>query len=158
MQTLFIRAADFTPASSWELARAIQRLGADEFSVSELFVGDRPPTFEWLRSPLAEYARLEAPREVLSYLERASPIQSVLLWTLNPQSINAVARIMSGGLFQYELDLHNGWIENPTFYRAGELVLGIVSHEGEGLLRLTESEIAQLRAAGVPLRTSGEWI
>ena len=50
-----------------------------------------------------------------------------------------------------------GCLEDPTFYRPGTLMLGIVSHEHEGVLTLTgnvktpaERQAAERLAASVP--------
>jgi len=53
---------------------------------------------------------------------------------------------------------HEGWLEDPTLYRDGEIMLGIVSHEREGFLELTALEAVQLAALGIPTRDAGRWI
>ena len=44
------------------------------------------------------------------------------------------------------------------FYRHGELILGVVSHEGEGILRVTPEERQLSEREGFPFRTSGAYV
>ena len=44
------------------------------------------------------------------------------------------------------------------FYREGELMLGVVSHEGEGILRVTPEERQSLERDGFPFRVSGRYV
>ena len=44
------------------------------------------------------------------------------------------------------------------FYRHGELILGVVLHEGEGILRVTSEERQLLERDGFPFRISGEYV
>jgi hypothetical protein len=38
----------------------------------------------------------------------------------------------------------SGWIEEPTVYRGGTILLGVVSHEGEAFMNVTRREHTEL--------------
>jgi hypothetical protein len=71
----------------------------------------------------------------------------------------AIRPFFPDGLFTYMTSAHEeGWLENPTIYRDGEILLGVVSHEQEGYLQLTALEPVQIAAMGIPTRVTGTWI
>ena len=45
-----------------------------------------------------------------------------------------------------------------ALYRGGELLLGVISHEHEGVLRVRPEERALLDAAGLPYRVQPQYI
>ncbi len=79
------------------------------------------------------------------------------LWTLSAESLPLLLRFLPHGLFRWPPG-PAGWLEDLTVYRAGELVLGIVTHEAEGVLRLTPAEHAEVALLGIETRAEGEWI
>lgn len=48
---------------------------------------------------------------------------------------------------QYEPQ-DDAWFENPVLYRAGDLMLGVLSHEAFAVLRLSDLEAGELASAG----------
>lgn len=59
----------------------------------------------------------------------------------------------------YELDTGEGWLEDPVVWRESEIMVAVISHEQEGILRLTESEHTALAAElGVVSHAEGQWV
>jgi hypothetical protein len=86
-------------------------------------------------------------------------VQSTEVWSYSPESLAVLKDLFPDGLFEYPAGGHpDGWLEDPAFYRQGALVLGVVSHEREGLMDLTELEWAAFSAAGFLSHDRGEWI
>jgi hypothetical protein len=50
------------------------------------------------------------------------------------------------------------WLEDLIIYRDGEVMMGVTTHEGGGVLRLTELELVSLRRTGFPDRREVPWI
>lgn len=74
-------------------------------------------------------------------------------WSLDEVSISALKDALAEGVFQYD-PLQDGWFEDLILYRDGELILGVLSHEAFGVLRLAQSESEELDAAGFPSHDS----
>jgi hypothetical protein len=157
--TLHVFATDLSATQSralldWCLAR-----GADTFTVG--IVGARPAFEQYgniLDQRLARYAvsasSIPAVPEGQPGARWASPQQ---LWRLNAASAEILWSELKGGLLNY---YSNGeaWLEDPALYRGPDLMLGIVSHESEGVLRIRPEEQALLDGANIPYRHIGEWI
>lgn len=79
------------------------------------------------------------------------------LWGLNSASLAALRDFLTGDIFTCEIGA-GGWLEDLTLYRRGELMLGIVSHESEGILRVTHEERQLLEQSGFPFRASGAYV
>jgi hypothetical protein len=60
------------------------------------------------------------------------------------------------GPFRYEPS--GAWYEDPVLFRKGEMMLGIVTHESEGVLLVNAAERAELDSLGFTYRTKGEWV
>ncbi len=61
-------------------------------------------------------------------------------WRLSAESAGALRQHIADGLFAAPSYSTGGWFEDFTIYRRGEIMLGVVSHEGLIVLRLTERE------------------
>ena len=156
----FLAAQDLLPDRTWELLEWCAQQGANEFSVAMLSLGGSPaPFLGEVDAALNAFQPRTAPRKQLTVLVGQPQVQSTKLWALAPASIALLKRYFSTGLFTYPTAEWNvGWLEDPTFYRDGYLMLGIVSHEQEGMLTLTEVEHAQVAALGIPTRDRAQWI
>lgn len=75
------------------------------------------------------------------------------LWHLNDMTIDALRRVLPSGLLQYDPE-EDAWFEDPVLYRGGQLMLGVLSHEAFGVLRISETEMESFRAAGFPSHDS----
>jgi hypothetical protein len=132
--------------------------GADEFSVTVLALQDTPaPVADAFEDALGSFERAPAPRRVLTSPTSTDFTRMVRLWTLSSESLGRLLEFFPEGLFQWPTG-PDGWLEDLTVYRAGELALGLVSHEREGALRLTPAEHAAVAALGVVSEVNAEWI
>ena len=145
---------------TWELAAWCLTRGADEFSITLMGLRGSPEPFnERFLAALEPYRVQPAERPHMVTYVGQEDRRSAQLWRATPELLAIIKQFFENGLFTYMTSLHSeGWLENPTFYRDGEIMLGIVSHEGEGYLQLTSLEEAELAAIGVPTRAAGTWI
>ena len=79
------------------------------------------------------------------------------LWRLTSQSFAVLKEFFPDGVFKDQTAGEGGY-EDLILYREGELMLGVVSHEGEGILRVTDEERQSLERAGFRFRASGAYI
>lgn len=136
----------------WLLAR-----GADEFSVRVMALQDTvAPRADAFEDALAPYEHPMAARRVLGADDDRS-IQLVRLWALTEASLTRLLAFFPHGLFRWPAG-PDGWFEDLTVYRRGELVLGLVSHAGEGVLRLSGAEHLAVAALGVETSSEAEGI
>jgi len=132
--------------------------GADEFTISVLALADTPAPFADAFED--ELARFEKPMSIRRVLTSPAPddlVRLVRLWSFNLDSIERLLSFFDEGLFHSPAG-PDGWLEDLAVYRAGELVLGLVTHEREGVLRLTAEEFGDVAALDVPFEHSAESI
>ena len=140
------------------LLRYLLAHGADEFSITVMALQDTPAPFaDAFENELGPYERPAARRRVLTDADGSDFARSVRLWTLNEASLQRLLRFVDHGLFNAPAG-PDGWLEDLAIYREGELLLGIVSHENEGVLRLTQQEHAEVVVIGVSSEPTAEWI
>ena len=156
----FLFADDVEAEQTWALLAWCHERGASELSLDMLGLKDAPETFcDDFRLAAAEFALPDAPREHMVTYVGQPPIRPAELWRLTPGSIVVLREFLGDGLFTYPAGAwETGCIENPTFYRDGEVMLGIVSHEEEGVLRLRPGEEGGFAALGIPSRDRPRWI
>jgi hypothetical protein len=124
-------------------------MGADEFTIDCVAENDvlwpaRWRSFEKIVDP---FSRGKGTRERMSGRTADDLTRPTQLWELNETTISALADALPDGLLTYDPSEESSF-ENPVVYRAGQLLLGVLSHEAFGVLRLSESEVADLTAAG----------
>lgn len=160
MENRHIFAEDYRPERSWELLAWCQASGADAFSIS--FVGTdaaSPLASDPLWRALQPFGKGRVNVQVLAHFPGGDgPLPTREVWALTPETLALLREHLSGGLFMSPANAQAVWLEDPLFYRGGELMLGIVSHEGEGVLLLTSLEAAELAAAGFPTRDRAGWL
>jgi hypothetical protein len=140
------------------LLRYLQQQGADEFSITVMALQGTPAPFaDAFEDELAPYEVAAARRRVVAGADTTSAVRSVRLWTLNAQSLARLLSFVDRDLFNWPAG-PDGWLEDLTVYREGELVLGLVSHENEGVLRLTSQELAEVAGLGIAYETTAESI
>lgn len=140
------------------LLRYLLERGADEFSITVVALQDTPAPFaDAFEDELARYERAAARRRVLSGVDAHDLVRPVRLWTFNEESLERLLSFVDRGLFRWPAG-PDGWLEDLLVYRYGELVLGLVSHEQEGVLRLTPQELAEVAALDIPFETTAESI
>ena len=133
------------------LAWALER-GADEFSISVMAMqGVDAPHADAFEDALAPWESASASRRVLygGDADGRERRREVRLWRLTPISLALLEEFLPDGLFTYDTR-ERGWFEDPLVYRRGELLLGVITHEREGVILVTPEEAANLAALGVP--------
>lgn len=124
--------------------------GADEFSITVMALQDTPAPFaDAFEDELGPYELSVASRRVVADAESTGATRPVRLWALDDASFPRLLSFLDDGLFHCPPG-PDGWLEDLAVYRRGELVLGIVSHEREGVLRLTPREHADVAALDIP--------
>ena len=140
------------------LLRFLLTHGADEFSITVMALQDTPAPFvDAFEDELAPYERPLAPRRTLTASTPTDVVRPVRLWTFNDASLERLLTFVDESLLHSPAG-PDGWFEDLTIYREGELVLGLVSHEREGVLRLTPAEHREVAALGIPSEATAEWI
>lgn len=154
-----IRTSYFTPESlspddGWRLLRWCAEHGAAELSVRVMCeVGGPAPIADRFEDTFAPALVGEGERRVLS----SSPGEhrrTIRLWRLDERTETLLRPFFPRGLFTNAVD-PRGWLEDPLVYRNGELMLGVVTHEREGVLRATEDEMRELDALGFTFEPAG---
>lgn len=132
--------------------------GADEFSITVMALQDTPAPFaDAFEDELAPYRRPTARRRVLTAPDGHDLGRDVRLWVFDNASLERLLSFLDHGIFHWPAG-PDGWLEDLTIYRHGELVLGLVSHEHEGVLRLTEAELSEVVALDIPFARHAEFI
>lgn len=136
------------------LAWALER-GADEFTLQVMALqGIDAPHADAFEDALAPWARESASRPVLHRAPGPDQVRTVRLWALTPASLALLEEFLTDGLFTYDAQ-ERGWFENPILYRRGALLLGAITPEREGIVRVSDEEQAELAALGVPMGADG---
>ncbi|HEU0015434.1 MAG TPA: hypothetical protein VFQ45_17220 [Longimicrobium sp.] len=156
--TRYLAADDYTPALTWRLLDWCMARGADALTLDPMRMVGRPsPACDAFETRMAPHRLADGERRPLGapYEQWREPAE---LWRLDAASAAILREHLELGLFTYLLDPENGWLEDPALYRGRELMLGVVTHEGEGFLRVTAGERAELDGLGFPTRDAGTWI
>ncbi len=143
---LRLSADDYTRLKSWELAQWCSTHGADAWGAHVMTIDGTAAMFS------GRFSEVMAPFSLPTASRR--PLMASPLWELSPASLAALREFLAGGIFTYEVGA-DGWLEDLTLYRRGEMMLGVVSHEGVGILRVTHEERQLLERGGFPFRASG---
>ena len=145
----FLAPSDFTEADTWRLVEWCRSIGANEFTIDCLAADTQTEPAVWaaFARSLEPFRRYADTRERMSGPTADDLVRQTPLWELNRQTVGALKAALPRGLFGYD-PAENGWFEDPIFYRGGHLILGVLSHEAFGVLRLSEAEAARLAAEG----------
>lgn len=137
------------------LLRYLLGAGADEFSITVMALQDtRAPFADAFEDELGRYERPVASRRVLTAAGETDVTRRVRLWTFNELSLARLLTFTDEDLFHWPPG-PDGWLEDLTIYRRTALLLGLVSHEREGVLRLTHQEHDAVAALGIPSDAEG---
>lgn len=140
------------------LLRYLLSRGADEFSIAVMALQDTPAPFaDAFEDELELYQRPGAVRRTVTSTSPSDVSRPVRLWAFNDASLERLLSFVDKSLFQWPAG-PDGWLENLTIYRRGELLLGLVSHEQGGVLRLTRREQQEVAALDIPSELTAEWI
>ena len=142
---------DYADGRDWELLEWCLARGATDFTVSGIVSGGRP-------EPLEPFDALALPYKLASEARRdlEADVRVRELWQLNVGTIAALKVAFPLGLFDYD-PRPSAWFEDLTVYRRGEVLLGIITHEGEGVIRLAEEEMRELHSDGFVTHETGQW-
>jgi len=151
----YLAPSDYPATAAWQLVDWCRSIGADEFTID--WVESDTRTAGTTRNPLEksvqQFARREQTRERMSGRTADDLRRTTKLWTLNDVTMKALRDALPGGVLSYD-PTEPGWFEDPVFYREGNLMLGVLSHEAFGVLRVSAGEAARLSAAGFPSHDS----
>jgi hypothetical protein len=140
------------------LLRYLLDRGADEFSLTVMALqGVSAPFADAFEDELGPFERPAERRRVVYDADGMDLSRSVRLWTLNDDSLAKLLTFLDSGVFRWPAG-PDGWLEDLTLYRRGDLVLALVSHEQEGVLRLTRDELADVAALDIPFEAHAQWI
>jgi|GEM_PF-1378709 len=158
--TLHIFQKDISPWDAWRLLDWCRSKGANEFTFSFIYGESDKDAMEKRWSKISKSLEKdylgEPKRGVLSFREGKRIVKNKMLWKLNKESINVLYKIFEGFLFTYWMDKF--WPEDPIFYRNSEIMLGIVTHESEGVIRVYPEEVEELKSLGIVIRDKGEYV
>ena len=147
-----LRARESARLLAWALER-----GADEFTVDVMAMqGIDAPLADAFEDALAPWAGTPARRRVVSRWTEPDLTREVRLWRLTPLSLALLQEFLPAGLFSPDTQ-ERGWFADPAVYRRGELLLGVITHEREGVIRVSEAEEEELARLGVRLGGAEEW-
>jgi hypothetical protein len=154
LASLFILGDEVSTEDSSRLLAWCHEAGADEFSLSIVGVEDagRARVLA-IEHELAAFERDPAPREGLMDMEGEEWIRPVPLWSFTPASIRQLQKVLPDGVFSYGIWTEPAWCENLCLYRKSVLVLGIMTHEHLGIVRVTQSEREALEGLGIRFHT-----
>lgn len=141
----------FTPAllgvkESWRLARWCVEQGADEFTVRVLCAEDQGTRADQFEDTFDDRFLTTDLRRVVTTADE-EPERHVRLWRLDEDALQALRAFLPDGLFTHRVDPH-GWLEDLMLFRDGQLMLGVVTHQREGLVRVTAEELRELERIG----------
>jgi len=156
----FLFADDVGAEQTWQLLAWCGAHGATELTVNQLGLqGHSVPYVDRFDADMAAFRLKKKPRPRMSAGQKEDLVRSTDLWVLSLASIAVLRRYFVDGLFTYPTSgWEEGCLEEPTFYRDGAIICGIVSHEREGILALTASEHAEVAALGIRTRDRPEWL
>lgn len=141
-----------------QLLRYLLERGADELSITVMALQDvQAPFADAFEDELGPFERPAARRLLLAARTTEDGMRAVRLWSLNDASLARFMTFVDDGLFHWPAG-PDGWLEDLSIYRQGELLLGLVSHVQEGILRLTAAEHADVAALGIRSEPRAEWL
>jgi hypothetical protein len=146
-----IRSWFFTPAllgvkESWRLAGWCVEQGADEFSVRVLCADDQGTRADQFEDAFERRFIATDLRRVVASRED-EPARHVRLWRLDDEALQQLRTFLLDGVFTHRVD-PLGWLEDPMLFRDGQLMLGVVTHQREGVVRVTTDELRELERIG----------
>ena len=141
----------FTPAllgvkESWRLARWCVEHGADEFTVQVLCAADQGTRADQFEDTFHDRFVTTERRRVVAAPGEAL-VRQLRVWRVDEDALQALRSFLPDGLFTHRVDPH-GWLEDLMLFRLGELMLGVVTHQREGVVRVTAEELRELERIG----------
>ena len=156
----FFFASDNPGRETWALVPWVHRLGATDFSLNLMRVDSKvgpSPLIDAMETELEPYQLPDEEREHLEFSADERKRRSCPLWRLTDESIAILERYLPDGLVAEPTYSTDGWLENPRFYRNGALILGAITHETGGFVRLEQAEVELLASLPVVCRDDWHW-
>jgi len=141
--------SEYSATDSWRLVEWCKSLGADEFTIDCHSIDTSAADILWERFQKTMRPRAvgKSVRERMSGRTADDLRRPTDLWSLDDSALDFLKSVLPEGVFQYD-PRGGAWFEDPIFYRGGELMLGVLSHEAFAVLRVTDRESGELAAAG----------
>ncbi len=156
--SLYLDRAGLPAERGWQLLEWCHGHGADQFTVNFVHsVKDPDAAYRSFDEATAPYKLVPAVRRVLQPDRNGRVEREVQLWTLTPESIAALRSWLPKGIL-YCYVPSDAWLEDLILYRAGVLMLAVISHEGEGVLRVGQSDRDELLGLGYVFESDGNWV
>lgn len=154
----YVREDGLEPPVAVALLRWLVAHGADEFSVTVMALEDmQAPFVDGFEDELEEFEKADEVRRLPASSLGEEPVRGVRLWALDEESLPILLSYMEDGPFELAPG-PDGWLEDLAIFRRKELVFAVVSHEREGVLRLTAPEHKAVAALGVRAEKEPLWI
>jgi hypothetical protein len=158
LQVRYVTERDLEGERGPRLLRFLLDHGADEFTIVVMALQDtQAPFVDAFEEEMGPFERPMAPRRLLSAPSTPASTRPVRLWSFDERSLRRLVTFLHDGLFHWPAG-PDGWFEDLTIYRAGELVFGALSHAREGVLRLTPEEHAAVARLDIHSTATSEWI
>lgn len=158
IQSRHISAEGFRAGVTPRLMRWLISAGVDEFTLTVMGIhGEIAADADAFEDAIEPFVLGLERRRVLSDADGQGSTREVRLFTFNDASVDALLPYIAGDLF-HNVASPDGWLEDFACYRAGELVLGVVTHLQEGTMRLTATEHAEVADMGISSSESDEWV
>jgi hypothetical protein len=148
---------DLTPERGWALLDWCRTHGATEFTLAAFVSPTESQRMKDFFAVLDRYQLPRAPRRLLTASPGEPRTRDVSLWQLTADTEHLLKAGWSPGFVSRDYD-EDLWLQDSAVYRDGELMMGVLSHENGGVLRVTELELADLRRTGFPDRDSVPWV
>ena len=153
MLTRFFSCHGLTAAQGWALLDWCASHGGDEFTIRGLIAGTESARMRDFFIDLAPYSLGLARRRWVD----STADQEVEVWRLGPETVSLLRRAFPAG-FVSRVVQDDLWLEDLAVYRGGELMMGVDSNEGGGVLRVTADELRNLRTLDFPDRDDHPWV
>jgi hypothetical protein len=132
------------------------RHGASEFALG--MIGSDPDLsafgarFDGLMAP---FALGVARRRLMTSRDGKTWDIDVPVFRLSGESIRLLTKELPNGFFTYVPD--TAWYEDLTVYRDGDLMMGVITHESEGVVAIRPEESLAFDQLDIPFRFKGAW-
>jgi hypothetical protein len=121
--------------------------------------GQSTPHVDRFEADMAPFRLSAQSRPHMSGRTKDDLVRLTDLWSLSEASISVLRRYFPEGLFMYPTsEWSEGCLEDPIIYRDDGIVLGITTHEREGILSLGTHEHAVVAALGIVTRDRPQWL
>lgn len=141
-----LHAAESRRLLAWALAH-----GADQFTLDVRAIsGIEAPLADAFEDIVGPFEVAPARRRVPYRWTAPDFTREVRLWPFTTETLALLEPFFPDGLFTHGVH-ERGWLEDPVFYRRGAFLLGVITHEREGLIRVTPDEERELIELGIPL-------